>query len=104
MFALEEEACGIKKEISSATSSASNLAEDGTTPAAPPKSQEVQSRPQPRLHALTVEREVTNEDLYESDDEIGDDEDSKVVKKPRNRRSKVTVDPQAILLGAPDFR
>ncbi|XP_071092994.1 SANT and BTB domain regulator of class switch recombination-like isoform X2 [Haliotis cracherodii] len=66
-------------------------------------------KPQPRLQALTVEREVSFEiDEFafgESDDEIGDEESLKgSVKKPRaTRKSRVTIDPQAILLDAPGF-
>lgn len=42
VFAMEEQACGLKKEASSATSSVSNLTEDSPAPA-PTKQQEVYS-------------------------------------------------------------
>jgi hypothetical protein len=59
------------------------------------------SRSGPRLKALTAEREVTFDD-GDTDDEIGDDEDMRV-RRPGARKSKVTLDPQAILVDAPDF-
>ncbi|XP_060079266.1 SANT and BTB domain regulator of class switch recombination-like [Ylistrum balloti] len=66
-------------------------------------------RPQPRLQALTMERELSFEyddiGMGESDDELGDDEQPKgTARRSRGtRRSRVTIDPQAILLDAPDF-
>ncbi|XP_041348451.1 uncharacterized protein KIAA1841 homolog isoform X2 [Gigantopelta aegis] len=66
-------------------------------------------RPQPTLHALTVEKEVSFETdefgFGESDDEIGDEESQKGAgKKTRTtKKSRVTIDPQAILVDAPGF-
>nr|KAG5691777.1 hypothetical protein BaRGS_014777 [Batillaria attramentaria] len=64
-------------------------------------------RPVPRLQALTVEREVSGEDdeFGASDDEIGDDESQQMAGKRMkgSRKSRVTIDPQAILLHAPVF-
>lgn len=66
----------------------------------------------PRLQALTVEKEVSyyldDVGFGESDDETGDEEGSKDnnVNKRAGRglkKSRVTVEPQAILLGAPGF-
>ncbi|XP_074641668.1 SANT and BTB domain regulator of class switch recombination-like [Tubulanus polymorphus] len=73
------------------------------------KVKQVTQAPQPRLHPLTVDRSFENEFGFgESDDEIGDDEVppfSGKLRKPRaHKKSRVTVDPQAILLDAPDFR
>ncbi|KAH3886002.1 SANT and BTB domain regulator of class switch recombination-like isoform X2 [Dreissena polymorpha] len=67
------------------------------------------ARPVPRLQALTVDKEVSfdydDPGFGESDDEIGDDEQPKgTAKKGRGlRRSRVTIDPQAILMDAPGF-
>ena len=66
------------------------------------------AKPVPRLKALTVDREVSFEyedaGLGESDDEIGDDEQPRGSKKGRGlKKSRVTIDPQAILLDAPGF-
>ncbi|KAK3084935.1 hypothetical protein FSP39_021652 [Pinctada imbricata] len=69
-------------------------------------------RPVPRLQALTVERELSFEyddigvGMGESDDEVGDDEMPKLgtARKAKGlRKSRITIDPQAILLDAPDF-
>ncbi|KAL3856393.1 hypothetical protein ACJMK2_011160 [Sinanodonta woodiana] len=65
-------------------------------------------RHQPRLQALTVEKEFSFEyddvGMGESDDEIGDDEQPKAGRKTRGtKKSCVTIDPQAILMDAPDF-
>ncbi|XP_055957977.1 SANT and BTB domain regulator of class switch recombination isoform X2 [Patella vulgata] len=69
------------------------------------------SKPQPRLQALTVEKDISFDyDDYgmgESDDEIGDEESLKgtVVKKVKaKKKSRVTIEPQAILVGAPEFQ
>lgn len=120
----------------------------------------MQVRPQPRLQALTIERELSYDDEFgfgESDDEVGDEEDikcksdgtsrAKFSRHGQNRipgetpllfckrslaefhssteiisliiwsmlvfsahkarvprRSRITVDPEAILVDAPDFR
>ncbi|XP_064612610.1 SANT and BTB domain regulator of class switch recombination-like [Liolophura sinensis] len=70
------------------------------------KKTEQTPRPRPRLQALTVQQEVTYDleeyGIGESDDEVGDEEQPKV-KKPRPKKSRVTIDPQAILLDAPAF-
>ncbi|XP_062589863.1 SANT and BTB domain regulator of class switch recombination-like isoform X3 [Saccostrea cucullata] len=66
-------------------------------------------RPVPRLQALTVEKELSFEyhdiGMGESDDELGDDEVPKGTGRKAKgfRKSRVTIDPQAILLDAPDF-
>ncbi|XP_048752588.1 SANT and BTB domain regulator of class switch recombination-like isoform X3 [Ostrea edulis] len=66
-------------------------------------------RPVPRLQALTVEKEMSFEyydvGMGESDDEVGDDEVPKGSSRKAKgfRKSRVTIDPQAILLDAPDF-
>ncbi|XP_078337550.1 SANT and BTB domain regulator of class switch recombination-like isoform X2 [Crassostrea virginica] len=66
-------------------------------------------RPVPRLQALTVEKELSFEyddiGMGESDDEVGDDEVPKGTGRRAKgfRKSRVTIDPQAILLDAPDF-
>lgn len=67
------------------------------------------ARPVPRLQALTVDREVSFEyddtGLGESDDEVGDDEQPKgTARRGRGlKKSRVTIDPQAILMDAPGF-
>ena len=67
------------------------------------------ARPVPRLQALTVDREVSFEyddaGFGESDDEVGDDEQPRgTARKGRGfKRSRVTIDPQAILMDAPGF-
>jgi len=67
------------------------------------------ARPVPRLQALTVDREVSfkYDDIGfgESDDELGDDELPRGTgRRGRGfRRSRVTIEPQAILMDAPGF-
>ncbi|XP_052800650.1 SANT and BTB domain regulator of class switch recombination-like isoform X2 [Mya arenaria] len=67
------------------------------------------ARPVPRLQALTVDREVSFEfndvGLGESDDEVGDDEQPRgTARKGRGfRKSRITIEPQAILMDAPGF-
>ncbi|XP_070203875.1 SANT and BTB domain regulator of class switch recombination-like isoform X3 [Littorina saxatilis] len=63
-------------------------------------------RPPPSLQALTVEREVSNDDddFGGSDDEIGDEESTGAVRRTKGtKRSRVTINQQAILLHAPVF-
>ncbi|XP_052074715.1 SANT and BTB domain regulator of class switch recombination-like isoform X1 [Mytilus californianus] len=66
-------------------------------------------KPQPRLQALTMERELSFEyddvGLGESDDEVGDDEQPRgTARRSRGiKKSMVTIDPQAILMDAPEF-
>ncbi|KAL4223524.1 hypothetical protein ACF0H5_016995 [Mactra antiquata] len=67
------------------------------------------ARPVPRLQALIIDREVSFEyddaGFGESDDEIGDDEQPKgTARRGRGlKKSRVTIDPQAILMDAPGF-
>lgn len=67
------------------------------------------AKPVPRLQALTVAKEVSFEfddiGFGESDDEVGDDEQPKGTgRKGRGtKKSRVTIDPQAILMDAPGF-
>ncbi|KAL8594510.1 hypothetical protein ACOMHN_024955 [Nucella lapillus] len=63
-------------------------------------------RPLPSLQALTVEREVSNDDdeFGGSDDEIGDEETQQSTgRRSRTKKSRVTIKQQAILLHAPVF-
>lgn len=69
------------------------------------------ARPVPRLQALTIDHEMSFDHFEydagfgESDDEMGDDEQPKgTARKGRNlKKSRVTVEPQAILMDAPGF-
>ncbi|GFO21893.1 hypothetical protein PoB_004839800 [Plakobranchus ocellatus] len=73
---------------------------------------EGKSESRPRLQALTMEKEVSyyldDVGFGESDEESGDDEASKDTSSNKRlnkglKKSRVTVEPQAILLGAPGF-
>ncbi|XP_076453288.1 SANT and BTB domain regulator of class switch recombination-like isoform X2 [Babylonia areolata] len=65
-------------------------------------------RPPPSLQALTIEREVSNDDdeFGGSDDEVGDDEVQQGAgrrSRGGTKKSRVTIKQQAILLHAPVF-
>lgn len=93
IFGADEMACGLSEGSSVTGLMDSSLA-------IPDKKSE------PHLKALMMERDVTYDDKFElSDDEVGDDEESKVTsaKKSRSRKSTLTIDSQAILLDGPDF-
>jgi len=73
---------------------------------------ETKGENKPRLQALTVEKEVSyyiDDEFADSDDEVGDEESNKEsissVKKLNKamKKSRVTVDTQAILVDAPGF-
>ena len=63
----------------------------------------------PRLHALTAAREASHtyfDDEFGMDsgeDETGEDEDVQGPQRRSRAKHRVTVDPKAILLDAPDF-
>ncbi|XP_060598955.1 SANT and BTB domain regulator of class switch recombination-like isoform X3 [Ruditapes philippinarum] len=100
VFANEEFASNSRSEGVAISSVISGVEDDSKTDSA---------RPVPRLQALTIDREVSFEyddiGFGESDDEIGDDEQPKgTARKGRGlKKSRVTIDPQAILMDAPGF-
>lgn len=100
VFANEEFASNSRSEGVAISAIISGADEDNKTDSA---------RPVPRLQALTVDREVSFEvddvGFGESDDEVGDDEQPRgTARKGRGlKKSRVTIDPQAILMDAPGF-
>ncbi|XP_064620548.1 SANT and BTB domain regulator of class switch recombination-like isoform X2 [Lineus longissimus] len=99
VFIYEEHACGLKNDSSS--SSKSKIDQK-----VPQPDEEKKETPQPRLEPLMYERQIAFDDdigFGESEDELGDDEIGKGKRPKLTRKSKFTVDPQAILMDAPDF-
>lgn len=61
------------------------------------------TKTEPRLQPLTTEKDVSGSEDSGSEEEFGEEEDSRVTRKVRLKRSLVTIADQAILIDPPDF-